>query len=224
RQQSFCYYMQTCTLHITMVAPVQFHVISCRILANHVIPCRNNMDQQSDLFGDNNSERDIEPAETNDATSWQWTTTTFTITNSVVYRFVDPQEFIGYLRLKLSSEFPMVPIYLTVLAINLYVLLVVYSKKELQSLDYFLVTYQSGIDFIFTGFVGLGDYLISIWYSLFTFCLYGGFFEIVDDYIPDSLAEYPQWQQLCQSSIISKTASNNKFYLNKIFNKILFSC
>ena len=60
------------------------------------------------LFGDNNWDRNIEPADTNDATPWQWTTTTFTITNSVVYRFVDPQEFIGSLRLKLSSEFPMV--------------------------------------------------------------------------------------------------------------------
>ena len=76
------------------------------------------------------------------------------------------------------------PIYFTVLAINIYVLCVVYKNKELHSLDYFLVTYQSIVDLIFTGVLGCLDYFLDLWYTLFAFCVYGGFLEIVQEYIP----------------------------------------
>ena len=71
-----------------------------------------------------------------------------------------------------------------VLAINIYVMSVMYKKKELHELDFFLVTYQSGMDLVFTGVLGIIDYFLDIWFSLFNFCHYAGFFEWKKEYVP----------------------------------------
>ena len=57
------------------------------------------------------------------------------------------------------------------------------TNKEIQNLDYFLVSYQSVTDLIFIGCLGLVDYFLDFWAGLIYLCHYGGFQVTKEDYI-----------------------------------------
>ena len=61
--------------------------------------------------------------------------------------------------------------------INLYCILVVASDEQLKSLDFFLVTLQSFSDLVFTGILGLIDYLLDLWAAFIYICSYGTFYD-----------------------------------------------
>ncbi|XP_075255216.1 uncharacterized protein LOC142347937 [Convolutriloba macropyga] len=94
------------------------------------------------------------------------------------YRYPFPKYYTPALKTKLFSEIMMGPIFITVILSNILCLWVVYDTKELQCLDYFLVTLQSVMDLIFTGLFGLIDYLLDLWASFIYYCNFAGFHEV----------------------------------------------
>ena len=49
------------------------------------------------------------------------------------------------------------------------------AKKEVQTLDYTLVLMQTIFDLIFTGLLGMTDYVLDLWTVFIYFCFYSGF-------------------------------------------------
>ena len=45
-----------------------------------------------------------------------------------------------------------------------------------MTLDYFLVTFQSIMDLIFSGILSLAHYLVTVYGALVAFCVYTGYF------------------------------------------------
>ena len=70
------------------------------------------------------------------------------------------------------------PVFCIVILANMLCLWIVSKKEELQSLDYFLVIFQSSIDLIFTGCFGFLDYFLDLWAAFIYFCSYSGFHDV----------------------------------------------
>ena len=73
---------------------------------------------------------------------------------------------------------------MVVILLNSYCIGVVYYNKELQTLDYFLVTLQSITDLLFTGILGSINYFMDIWASLIYLCSFTTFVLKPKHFIP----------------------------------------
>ena len=58
---------------------------------------------------------------------------------------------------------------------NAFCLRVFIGNRKLHKLEYCLVVMQTVFDLLFTGILGLTDYLLDVWSALIYFCTYSGF-------------------------------------------------
>ncbi|XP_063725451.1 uncharacterized protein LOC134853389 [Symsagittifera roscoffensis] len=71
-------------------------------------------------------------------------------------------EIISLVREKFSIESPQIFISFTTIVMNLYCLLTVLSSKDLRKHEYYLVSLQSFIDFLFGGLLSLAHYSLEL--------------------------------------------------------------
>ena len=60
---------------------------------------------------------------------------------------------------------------------NAWFLYTVRTNKELQTMEYVLITIQCSFDLILTGILGLVHYMLDLIGTVLGFCVYGGFLD-----------------------------------------------
>ena len=69
------------------------------------------------------------------------------------------------------------PLCIVTIALNVYFVLTVALSNELKLTDYWLIAFQSSLDLLLTGVLGLVYYFINSWSAVMFFCVHARFYD-----------------------------------------------